>query len=122
VFLDANARSFSYLLSAPQGRASVAHLAGTVSIDGATRALTGSAFITASDATTAVRLVPERDASGALQLRVSSAASQTGIIECSTDLIHWIELQPFSSVNDSVNVVDGAAGEIPARFYRFKVQ
>jgi hypothetical protein len=121
VFLDANARTFTYALRAPAGVASRAELTGTLSVDGTTHAVAGAEVISGIDAATVVRLVPERDSSGAVQLKIETAPGQIGLIECSSDLVHWSELQPIYAVNGTVNLVDPAGG-LAARFYRFRAE
>jgi hypothetical protein len=122
VFLDSNGRTFASSLTAPSGTAAVGKLAGTVSVDGATRASTGATGVAANDGTTAVRLLSQLDSAGGVRVQVSTAPGQMGVIEASTDLVNWTEFQPVHAVDGTVHLVDPAAGESGFRFYRFRTE
>ncbi|HET6409209.1 MAG TPA: Ig-like domain-containing protein, partial [Chthoniobacteraceae bacterium] len=122
VFLDSNPRTFTYSLSAPSNVTSVAALAGTVSIDGASMDVIGAGRIVGGSESTAVTLTPRHTNTGGVELRIDAAAGQTGVLESSTDLVNWVEIQPVHNANGSVNVTNSAVGSDQLRFYRFKVQ
>ncbi|MGZ8900296.1 MAG: Ig-like domain-containing protein, partial [Limisphaerales bacterium] len=121
LFLDANPRSFSYTVTAPSAVASVAALSGSVSVDGEIREISGTARVVASSELTEVRLTSTLDSAGRLQLDISSAAGQTGVIEVSIDLKQWTDLQPIYSPDGSIAIIEPKMGATELRFYRFRI-
>ncbi|HEX7862947.1 MAG TPA: Ig-like domain-containing protein [Verrucomicrobiae bacterium] len=120
VFMDANPRILSYTLVAPAGVASVANLGGETSFDGLNVGTAGTARVVASSDATAVSLSSTRTSSGGVQLKLTTAAGQSGIIEYSDDLVSWTELQTVIATTGSLEVSDVNPGH-KARFYRFRI-
>jgi hypothetical protein len=71
---------------------------------------------------TEIRLASMLDSAGRLRLDISAAAGQTGVIEISTDLVHWSELQPIHAPDGNTAVIDESSNAGGLRFYRFRVE
>jgi len=120
-FLDSNPRNLAYRMNAPSGVASSGRLAGLISVDGNDAAIVGEVNrIVAMNDATAVTLTPRDNGSGGIDLSLSCALGQTGVLEYSTDLQNWTVLQSIIAPTGSVKISDEAAGG--ARFYRFKIE
>ena len=119
VFMDANPRTLSYTLVAPAGVASVANLGGESSFDGVNVGTAGTARVVASSDATAISL-SSRMSSGGVQLKLTAAAGQSGIIEYSDDLVSWTELQTVTATTGSLEISTVSPGH-KARFYRFRI-
>ena len=67
---------------------------------------------------------------GSVEFQFIAAASQTYVVEYSTDLVHWIETQPPVHGTGSIVVwrdsgppgTEGLPGDQPQRFYRIRVE
>ena len=96
-------------------------LAGIISMDGNDVAILGAVNrIVATDETTAITLIPRMNGSAGIELGLSCAPGQSGVVEYSTDLQNWTTLQSISAPHGSVEISDVAALGV-ARFYRFRI-
>lgn len=120
-FLDANPRNLAYRITAPSGVASSGRLSGLISTDGNDATIFGTLNrIVAMDEATAVTLIPRRNDSGEIELSISCAAGQTGVIEYSSDLQSWTALQSVTGTSGTLEIAD-TAGKSGVRFYRFRI-
>lgn len=119
VFFDDEPRELSYVAAAPGEVASVGRFHGTVSFDGMVQPIEGSAEAVATDASTRVSFSHlERDPDGRVRLRLRGAPGQVVVLEVSSDLQHWSELEPVGLVDGELEVEDLPATAGEPRFYR----
>jgi hypothetical protein len=120
IFLDNQPRDLRFTLTAPDGVTSVGNLSGEISFDGLIQEIAGAECLIAHSAETEVRLATTRDDAGAVNIELTTAPGQTGVVEVSTDLVQWSELQSVYAPDGLVSVIDAAAADAQLRFYRFR--
>ena len=123
VFFDSNSRTLSYFVTAPPNITTSGHFSGQISFDGEVREISGAPHAVTSVGSTPIRLaVSETDASDGIRVQVFAAPGQTGIVESSSDLIHWTEIHAIFLPDGLVEISDRAAPTERARFYRFRAE
>jgi hypothetical protein len=91
-----------------------------ISVDGDVQKIAGADRVISRSEETDVRLATTRDDSGAVNIELTTPPGQTGVVEVSTDLIHWNDLQSVYAPDGVGKVVDPAVGDAQLRFYRFR--
>jgi hypothetical protein len=120
IFLGNDPHEIRFTLISPGGWSSIGDLSGVISVDGDIQKIAGTARVISRSEETDVRLATARDDSGAVNIELKTPAGQTGVVEVSTDLVHWSDLQSVYAPDGVANVVDPAAGDAQLRFYRFR--
>ena len=120
IFLDNDPRTLKFTLISPGGWSSVGNLSGVISVDGDVQKIAGADRVISRSEETDVRLATTRDDSGAVNIELTTPPGQTGVVEVSTDLIHWNDLQSVYAPDGVGKVVDPAVGDAQLRFYRFR--
>jgi hypothetical protein len=121
-FLGDQPRVLTYNVTAPSGVASAAVFDGRAAFDGFTQVIGGAEKAGAADAQTGLRISgAERTAESKLRLQIHGKAGQLCVLEASSDLNRWIELeQTIVGDNGSVSIEDTGI-QVQARFYRLRV-
>lgn len=120
VFLDSQARTLTYSITPPAGVTSVGRFSGLVSLDGEVVEVESQA---ASLGSTPLRISAiSRAVGGGVEVQISGAEGQTGVLEASTDLVTWSELKAIFLPGGDVTVADEPAEGELYRFYRVRVQ
>jgi hypothetical protein len=122
VFFDATARSFSYTLTPPPAVTAVARIEGWVSYDGVLHEITGTEKMISTDDTTRPVLGKcESDGSGVVHLELKGGAGQVGVLQSSSDLIHWQDVTTLYLPDGTVQFDDDSRASV-VRYYRLQVR
>ena len=122
MFLDSSARTLSYTLTPPPNVSAVARLGGQISFDGSVQEVYGATGVVSSDDTKLPTLSRcETDETGKVRLELSGAAGQVGVVQSSTDLIHWQDVATVYLPDGTVQIED-SAGASAAKYYRLQVR
>ena len=123
LFLDGNARTLRYSLSAPAGITTIADLRGEVSFDGDAEVIAGAARVVAAEPSATLGLARcERDADGKIQLTLVGPASQICALEVSTDLQNWTMLEEVFLPDGELSFAGDSTAGAQQRFYRLRVR
>jgi hypothetical protein len=123
VFFDSNTRNLSYSLTAPPNVTTAGELNGKVSFDGDVREIGSAPQAVISVGSIPIRLAPpQTETSGTIRFQISAAAGQIGIVQASSDLVQWGEVQAVFLPDGIVEIIDRPASGEPVRFYRFRAQ
>lgn len=120
MFFDATARIFTYTLTPPPGVTAIARLDGRVSFDGAVYAIPGCQSMTSTDSTTAPVIGKCESDGSKVRFELSGGAGQVGVLQSSTDLIHWQDVTTLYLPDGSVQFDDNASGVV--RYYRLQIR
>jgi hypothetical protein len=121
MFFDAAARTFTYTLTPPPSVTCVGRLGGRVSFDGKVYDISGQDTMTSTDSTKLPSLDKcATDGSGTVHLELSGGAGQVGVLQSSTDLIHWQDVTTLYLPDGTVQFDDVNSGEI--RYYRLQIR
>jgi hypothetical protein len=123
VFFDATARTFSYTLTPPPAVTAVARMEGRVSFDGVVYEIRGSGEVVSTDPNARPLLAKcEADASGKVHLELTGAAGQVGVLQTSSDLVHWQDVTTLYLPDGTVQFDDNASAAATVRYYRMQVR
>jgi hypothetical protein len=121
MFLDATARTLGYTLTPPPTVNAVARLGGQVSFDGAVQNVYGSSGVVSTSNTLPALTKCEADASGKVTLQLSGPAGQVGVLQSSSDLVHWQDVATVYLPDGMVQFQDDAA-PAAVKYYRLQVR
>jgi hypothetical protein len=124
LFLDGQPRVLTYQVTPPANVTVLGVFHGRASFDGIEHALGGAEKVAASDLASAVRFTHiQRGQDGRVQVKLTGRSTQPFVVEVSTDLVHWAELDPLFLSGEETDYED--AGSTPAdgqRYYRARVR
>jgi len=121
VFFDATARTLSYTLTPPPGVTAVARLGGRVSFDGAIYEISGCEKTTSTDPTTVPTIGKCESDGSKVRLELSGGAGQVGVLQSSTDLVHWQDVTTLFLPDGTVQFDDDASATV-VKYYRLQVR
>jgi hypothetical protein len=122
LFLDSKARVFSYTVTPPATIASIGQFGGSVSFDGKNFSIDGSNRFIATASGSAVHLDKcERRADGSVELQLSGAVGQPGVLESSTDLVNWTEVKSIFLPDGTMTFTDSPDEAGTCRYYRLRI-
>jgi len=121
MFFDATARSLTYALTPPPGVTTVARLGGRVSFDGATYEISGCEKTTSTDSTTLPTIGKCESDGSKVRLELSGGAGQVGVLQSSTDLIHWLDVTTLYLPDGTVQFDDDASVS-GVKYYRLQIR
>jgi hypothetical protein len=121
MFFDATARTLTYTLTPPPGVTAVARFGGRVSFDGAVYEISGCGSVTSSDPVTLPVLGKCESDGSKVHLELSGGAGQVGVLQSSTDLIHWQDVTTLYLPDGTVQFDDDASTNV-VRYYRLQVR
>lgn len=122
LFFGDATRRLQYTAVPPSEAACTARFEGTVSFDGKEVAIGGLSKAGASDATTELRITGSRhEGKGKSHFQISAAPDQVFVVEASSDLQNWEEVEAFVFTGDEIQIDDTAAPPTaPGRYYRLR--
>ncbi|MCC7376561.1 MAG: hypothetical protein IT581_18020 [Verrucomicrobiales bacterium] len=121
LFYGATTRVLSYEVTPPADTACNGHFAGEVSYDGGLKPIDGVVLAGATDDHTRVRIIgSRRGADGKLHLDVEAAANQVFVVEGSSDLQAWEEVDAKVFTGEEIPVDDSRNGGSTQRYYRLR--
>jgi hypothetical protein len=121
MFFDATARTFTYTLTPPPGVTAIARFGGRVSFDGAVYEISGCGSVTSTDPVTLPKLGKCESDGSKVHLELTGGAGQVGVLQSSTDLIHWQDVTTLYLPDGTVQFDDDASANI-VRYYRLQVR
>jgi hypothetical protein len=121
VFFDATSRTLSYTLTPPPGVTAVARLGGRVSFDGAIYEISGCEKTTSTDSTSQPTIGKCESDGSKVHLELSGGAGQVGVLQSSTDLVHWQDVTTLFLPDGTVQFDDNASATI-VKYYRLQVR
>jgi hypothetical protein len=123
VFFDNSSRALTYTVTPPSNVSTVGNFTGNVSVDGDLQEITGAGGAQLSTGSVAVTLSNMRALQGEIvQLRITGAPGQSGVIEASSDLVNWTELGMVYLPDGVLEFSHAETGQTSIRFYRFRVK
>lgn len=122
LFFGSEKRSLQYTVVPPADAACTARFAGMASFDGEEVVIGGLVKAGASDEATELRISSSRhEGSGKSHFRVTAAPDQVFVVEASSDLQTWEEVEAFVFTGDEIQIDDrAAAAGAPGRYYRLR--
>ncbi|HEV8544235.1 MAG TPA: Calx-beta domain-containing protein [Verrucomicrobiae bacterium] len=123
VFLDAALRTVKYTLTAPANVTSIAGIRGNASFDGTVIPVVGVSRFVAVESSSLLRLPGvESAADGLVHLQLAGPAGQTCVLEVSSDLNTWTELEQVYLPDGQLDYQDASATNAGQRYYRLRVR
>jgi hypothetical protein len=123
LFFGDDTRRLTYELTPPAGAASAERLKGVASFDGDLIVIDGEWSAGAVDETTELRMIgPRRNAYGRMRFQVQAPLDQAFVVESSTDLQRWSEVEAYVFTGEELEVEERAesAGAAAARYFRLR--
>ncbi len=117
-----DARHLTFRAAPPSGAASTGAFVGRASFDGSDVPIAGDSRTGAADDDTTLRIVgSRREMGGKIHLKIDAAVDQVFVVEASSDLRSWVELDMHVFTGDEIDVNDPASDSgMPHRYYRLR--
>lgn len=115
-------RRLTFKVVPPSGSASTGAFAGYASFDGVNVKIAGPGWVGAADSHSRLKITGSRRAdAGKVHLNIEALPNQVFVVEASSDLVTWTEIQAHLFTGDEVEVNDDAAvAGAEHRYYRLR--